>query len=84
MPCASMCVRKSWVYGPLSFEEKTSHLPLGDQLCHEFMRAVLHCKRRASPPAAGMMKSWLSGWRSMKLLALQNTIHWPSGEYLAK
>jgi hypothetical protein len=49
----------------LAFEEKTSQRPLDDQLCQEFMRGVFARRRRASPPAAGMMYSSLSGISSM-------------------
>jgi len=31
-----------------------------------------------------MMYNSLSGWSSMNVLALQKTIHLPSGEYLGK
>jgi hypothetical protein len=41
LPSSSMCVRKSCVYGPFAFEEKTSQRLFEDQLCQEFMRAVL-------------------------------------------
>jgi len=45
-------VRNSCVYGVFTFEENTSHLLLEDQLCQEFMRAVLYRSRLASPPPA--------------------------------
>jgi hypothetical protein len=61
-----------------------SHLLFDDQLCQEFIREVLQRMRRGSPPSAGMMWSVLSGCRSMKLFALQNTIHLPSGENRGK
>ena len=41
LPCSSMWVRNSCVYGVFTFEEKTSQRLLDDQLCQEFMRAVL-------------------------------------------
>jgi hypothetical protein len=40
-PFSSICVRNSWVYGVFTFEEKTSQRLFDDQLCQEFMRAVL-------------------------------------------
>ena len=46
-------------------EEKTSQRLFDDQLCHEFIREVLARKRRAVPPAAGMIQSSLSGCSSM-------------------
>ena len=79
-----MCVRKICEYGPLTFEVKASQRLLGDQVCQEFIRRVLHASRRAAPPSAGTIHSSLSGCKSMKLAALQNTIQRPSGEYLAK
>ena len=42
-------------------EEKTSQRLLGEKLCQEFIRGVLQFMRRAWPPAAGTMWSWLSG-----------------------
>jgi hypothetical protein len=67
-----------------AFEENTSQRPFEEKLCQEFIRGVFARSRRASPPSAGMMKSSLSGISSMKSLALQKTIHLPSGENLAK
>jgi len=63
---------------------KTNHRPLGDQECHEFIAAVLQDIFRGVPPAAGMMYSSLSGWRSMKFFARQKTSHFPSGESFGK
>ena len=54
-PASSMCVRYICVYGDRPFEENTSHRPLGEKLCHEFMRGVFARIRRATPPAAGTM-----------------------------
>ena len=79
-----MCVRNSPVYGPLTLDANASQRLLGDQVCQEFIRRVLPRSRRGSPPSAGIMYNSLSGCSSIKLLALQNTIHLPSGEYLAK
>ena len=72
------------MYAELALDAKPSHRPLGDQLCQEFMALLLQFILRAAPPFAGMMYSALSGCSSMKFLALQNTSHFPSGEYLGK
>jgi hypothetical protein len=39
----------------LAFEEKTSQRLLDEKLCQEFISGVFARRRRASPPAAGMM-----------------------------
>jgi hypothetical protein len=72
------------VYGDRPFEEKTSHRPFGEKLCHEFMRGVLARIRRAAPPWAGTMYSWLSGRINRPLRAWTKTIQRPSGEILGK
>ena len=41
--------------GRPDFEEKTSHRPLGEKLCHEFISGVLQRIRRAWPPSTGTM-----------------------------
>jgi hypothetical protein len=41
LPSSSMWVRKSCVYAVLTFDENTSQRLFDDQLCQEFMRAVL-------------------------------------------
>ena len=64
-PLSSIWVRKSCVYGPFTLEEKTSQRLFDDQLCQEFMRAVLWRRRRARPPRAGTIHSSLSGCSSM-------------------
>jgi hypothetical protein len=49
-PLASMCVSMSCVYGDLAFDENAIHLPFGENVCHEFVIAVLQFIRRAFPP----------------------------------
>jgi len=53
---------------------------LGEKLCHEFIRDVLHRIRRAVPPEVGTIQSVLSGRMSWPLRHFTNTIHLPSGE----
>src|ERR1022692_351170 len=80
LPSASICVRYICVYGDRLLDENTSHRPLGEKLCHEFIRDVLHRMRRAGPPAAGTMYNWPSGRISSPLRHSTNTIHRPSGD----
>ncbi len=61
LPSSSRCVRNICVYGDRLLEENTSQRPLGEKLCHEFISRVLQRISRATPPAAGTMKSRLSG-----------------------
>ena len=68
------------LYSPDGLEDEVLELPEDET---EMVSAIERV-RRASPPSAGMMKSSLSGISSMKSFALQNTIHLPSGENLAK
>ena len=80
-----MCVSQSCVNGPPTLDVKTSHLPLGDQLCHEFILSEkLHRMRLGVPPDDGMMYSVLSGLSSINESLWQNTIHLPSGEKRGK
>src|SRR5262249_4102229 len=84
LPFSSMWVRNSWGYGPFTFEGKTSQRLVGDQLCHEVIRAGLYRRRRAGPPAAGMLWEAVAGWGCLELLALPQAIHLPSGENFGK
>src|SRR5271157_1933875 len=84
LPSASMCVRYICVYGDRAFDENTSQRPLGEKLCHEFIRGVLQRIRRACPPSAGTIYNWLSGRISSPLRHWTNTIHRPSGDTLGK
>jgi hypothetical protein len=72
------------VYGERALEENTSHRPFGEKLCHEFIRSVFECKRRAAPPANGTMYNWLSGRINKPFWHSTNTIQRPSGETLGK
>ena len=83
-PFSSMWVRYIWVYGERALEEKTSHRPLGEKLCQEFISFVLECKSRAVPPANGTIYNWLSGRISKPFWHWTNTIQRPSGETLGK
>ncbi len=65
-------------------DENTSQRPLGDQLCHEFMRFRLQLSSRSFPPSNGTIYKWLSGRISRPFLLRTNTIHLPSGETLGK
>ena len=47
-PSSSIWVRNTCAYDQL-FEENASQRPLGEKLCHEFIRLVLHFNRRACP-----------------------------------
>ena len=68
----------------MDLEEKTSHRPLGEKLCHEFISRVFERISRAVPPAAGTIHSLPSGRNSCPLRHLTNTIHLPSGETFGK
>ena len=65
-------------------DEKTIQRPLGEKLCHEFMSGVFDCIRRALPPLAGTMKSWLSGRINNPLRLWTKTIQRPSGDTFGK
>ena len=55
----------------MTFEVKAIHLPLGDQLCQEFIEpSKLHASLRGSPPSAGRMWSRLSGRSNMTGIGL--------------
>src|SRR5260370_14400822 len=79
-PSLSMWVRNIRVYGDQLFEEKTSHRPLGEKLCQEFISDVLQRISRALPPCAGTMKSRLSGRISRPLRAWTKTTQRSSGD----
>src|ERR1019366_4109323 len=70
LPSASRWVKNICVYGDRLFDEKTSQRPFGEKLCQEFMRRVLQFMRRAAPPAAGTMYSWLSGPHQLSVAGL--------------
>src|SRR5205807_10016060 len=80
----AMCVRYICVYGDRPLEANTSHRPLGEKLCHEFISGVFARNRCAAPPSAGTMYSWLSGRINRPLRAWTKTIQRPSGETLGK
>src|SRR5664280_2579250 len=82
LPFASRWVRYICVYGDLALDENTSQRPLGEKLCHEFIRGVFDRMRRACPPSAGTIYNWLSGRMSSPLRHWTNTIHRPSGDTL--
>src|ERR1022692_1198509 len=84
LPSSSMWVRNICVYGDRLLEENTSQRPLGEKLCHEFIRDVLQSMRRATPPATGTIYNSLSGRINCPLRFLTKTIHLPSGETLGK
>src|SRR5450756_1557211 len=55
LPASSRWVRNICVYGDRLLEENTSHRPLGEKLCQEFISGVLQRIGRAAPPPAGTM-----------------------------
>ena len=54
-PRSSMWVRYIWVYRERPLDENTSHFPLGEKLCQEFIRGVFDVSGRATPPPDGTM-----------------------------
>lgn len=55
LPSLSLCVRYICVYGDRALDKNTSHRPLGEKLCHEFIGDMLDRRRRATPPSNGTM-----------------------------
>src|ERR1017187_8309266 len=83
-PSGSICVRNICVSGERLLEENTSQRPLGEKLCQEFIRDVLHFMRRATPPLNGTIYNSLSGRISCPLRFLTKTIQRPLGDTLGK